>query len=97
MSLSHPSRGKLIALTGALCVVVGVVFLFASRTDTAPPGKAPGVPPADGRAPAVPTEGLVAPGLSEAEFRRVEQGETVEVKVGNGTLQIRAVKPRGPQ
>jgi hypothetical protein len=87
-TLSTRSR----VMVGVAGVLVVGALLYSVRSRTAEPGRIPAVPPGDPTV-SLPLDGIAVPALSAEEHARIAEGGVVEVKVGEGSIQFKAVKP----
>jgi hypothetical protein len=94
MAISRPIFTKSNVVLGVLSVVVAImVVCYTLRPGTAPPGKFPAVPPVDAAGVAALMEGTLVPALSDSDHEKLKQGQTVEIRIGDGILKIEASEP----
>lgn len=92
MSDQPSLSGRSVALVGLILVAVLVVAFFAWRPRAAPSGQLPAVAPSDPRA-ELPLDGYALPGLSAADSEKLKNGQSVELRVGEGSITIQSTKP----
>lgn len=93
MELSE-QRTKWLAGTAAFVAVTAVgAWMWWPRTSA--PGKAPAVPSADRREEVEALDGMVVPAMTAEQVQQLQQGQTVNLKVGEGNIQFSTVKPEG--
>jgi hypothetical protein len=92
MQLPSPNSKSFISAVGAVCLGLVVFLSYTLWPRTAPPGTVPVVGPADGKLP-VPEDLITVPRLSDVDNEKLEQGQVVVIKVGEGEIRIEATKP----
>jgi len=90
MNLNDPKKTVLMA--GLACAAAAIGAIYVWWPSTAPPGQVPAIAPADPRT-ELPLDGYALPGLSAADLQKVQEGQAVDIRVGNGSVTIQSVKP----
>ena len=75
-------------IAGGVLALAIAAYGFWPRT--APPGLLPAVAPEDRTS--LPLDGVALPALSTADLEKVKRGEVVEIKAGQGSIQIGPVE-----
>ena len=79
-----------ITTAGVVCLLGIILYSLGTVRRTADPGTVPGIPPADSSTavPASPENDIVVPRLNQEDFKKIQRGETVEIRVGGGVVTV---------